>query len=66
MNPNNDYVKIKKKTSLKIFKDYKLKPSFSIIKDNKAKDRAGVPSFDRSINPNLIQFLFLHLIGYLI
>ena len=59
-------------TSLKIFKHYKLKPSFSIIKDNKAKDRAGVgdkpppPSFDRSIDPNLIQFSFLHLIGYLI
>ena len=50
-------------TSLKIFKHYKLKPSFSILKDNKAKDRAGVgdkpppPNFDRSINPNLIQFL---------
>ena len=29
-------------TSLKIFKHYKLKPSFSIIKDEKAKDRAGV------------------------
>jgi hypothetical protein len=29
-------------TSLKIFKHYKLKPSFSIIKDYKAKDRAGV------------------------
>ena len=31
-----------KKTSLKIFKHYKLKPSFSIVKDNKAKDRAGM------------------------
>ena len=30
------------KTSLKIFKQYKLKPSFSIIKDNKAKDKVGV------------------------
>ena len=30
-------------TSLKIFKHTnKLKPSFSIIKDNKAKDKAGV------------------------
>ena len=29
------------KTSLKIFKHYKLKPSFSIIKDNKAKDKVG-------------------------
>ena len=38
-----------KKTSLKIFKHYKLKPSFSIIKDEKAKDKVGVgeksPSF---------------------
>ena len=57
---------------MKIFKHYKLKPSFSIIKDNKAKDRAGfggqapTPKF-RQINqsPNLIQFLFFHLIGYL-
>jgi hypothetical protein len=38
----------KLKTSLKIFKHYKLKPSFQIIKsfstinDNNAKDRAGV------------------------
>jgi hypothetical protein len=59
------------KTSLKIFKHYKLKPSFSIIKDNKAKDRAGVgdkpphPNFGRSINANLIQFLFFHPIGCL-
>ena len=30
------------KTSLKIFKHYKLKPSFSIIKDEKAKGRVGV------------------------
>ena len=50
-----------KETSLKIFKHYKLKPSFSIIKDDKAKDRAGVgdkpppSSFVRSINPKLIQ-----------
>ena len=47
------------KTSLKIFKHYKLKPSFPII----IKDRAGVgdkpppPSFVRSINPNFIQKL---------
>ena len=48
------------KTSLKIFKHYKLKPSFPIMfKDSKTKDRAGVgdkpppPSFVRSINPNL-------------
>ena len=33
---------IQKKTSLKIFKQYKLKPSFPIIKDNKAKDKVGV------------------------
>ena len=51
------------KTSLKIFKHYKLKPSFSIVKDDKTKDRAGVgdkpppPSFVRSINPNFIQKL---------
>ena len=30
------------KTSLKIFKHYKLKPSFSIIKDEKAKNKVGV------------------------
>ena len=30
-----------KKTSLKIFKHYKLKPSFPIIKDNKTKDMTG-------------------------
>ena len=46
-----------KKTSLKIFKHYKLKPSFSIIKDEKTKDKVGVgdkpppPSFN-----NLIKF----------
>ena len=46
-----------KKTSLKIFNHYKLKPSFSIIKDNKAKDKVGLgdkpppPSFN-----NLIKF----------
>ena len=28
-------------TSLKIFKHYKLKPSFSIIKDEKAKDKVA-------------------------
>ena len=45
------------KTSLKIFKHYKLKPSFSIIKDEKEKDKVGVgdkpppPSFN-----NLIKF----------
>ena len=44
-------------TSLKIFKHYKLKPSFSIIKDEKTKDKVGVgdkpppPSFN-----NLIKF----------
>ena len=36
-------------TSLKIFKHYKLKPSFSIIKDEKAKDKVGVGA-------NLIKF----------
>ena len=58
-----------RKTSLKIFKHYKLKPSFPIIKDNKTKDRAGVgdppPNFGRSINPNLIQFFFFYPTGYL-
>ena len=29
------------KTSLKIFKHYKLKPSFSIFKDDEAKDMIG-------------------------
>jgi hypothetical protein len=29
-------------TSLNMFKHYKLRPSFPIIKDNKTKDRAGV------------------------
>ena len=55
-----------------MFKNYKLKPSFPIIKDNKTKDRAGqgwapppnfgrsTPNFGRSINPNLIQFFFFH------
>ena len=44
-------------TSLKIFKHYKLKPSFSIIKNNKAKNKVRVgdkpppPSFN-----NLIKF----------
>ena len=43
------------KTSLKIFKHYKLKPSFSIINDNMAKDKVGVgdkpppPSFNNLI-----------------
>ena len=43
--PNTKYkykfVKKLVKTSLKIFKHYKLKPSFSIIKDEKAKDKVG-------------------------
>ena len=43
------------KTSLKIFKHYKLKPSFSIIKDEKDKvgvgDKPPPPSFN-----NLIKF----------
>jgi hypothetical protein len=33
---------VRLKTSLNMFRHYKLKPSFLIIKDNKAKDRAGV------------------------
>ena len=54
------------KTRLKIFKHYKVKPSFPIIiKDKKTKDRAGVgdkpppPSFVRSINPNFIQKIMI-------
>ena len=54
-------------TSLKIFKHYKLKPSFSIIKDEKTKDKVGVgdkpppPSFNELIKfdpilSSLIQF----------
>jgi hypothetical protein len=53
-----------------MFKHYKLKPSFPIIKDNKEKDRAGQgwgtsPHPQISINPNLIQFFFFHQTGYL-
>ena len=49
-------------TSLKIFKHYKLKPSFSITKDEKAKGKVGVSTiwssliqFDQ-VWANLIQF----------
>ena len=54
-----------KKTSLKIFKHYKLKPSLSIIKDEKAKDKVGVgekhphpPKFQQfdQVWSNLIKF----------
>jgi hypothetical protein len=52
-----------RKTSLKIFKHYKLKPSFSIIKDEKAKDKVGVgqaptPKFQQfgQVCSNLIKF----------
>ena len=55
---DKSFYKVAFKTSLKIFKHYKLKPSFSIIKDEKAKkDKVGVgdqpptPSFN-----NLIKF----------
>ena len=41
-------------TSLKIFKHYKLKPSFSIIKDEKGKDKVGVG--DDPMWSSLIQF----------
>ena len=47
--------KLSEETSLKIFKHYKLKPSFSIIKDEKAKDKVEVgdkpppPSFNKLI-----------------
>ena len=37
---DKSFYKVAFKTSLKIFKHYKLKLSFSIIKDDKAKDRA--------------------------
>ena len=47
-------------TSLKIFKHYKLKPSFSIIKDSKAKDKVRVgdkpPPQVSTIWSSLIQF----------
>ena len=48
------------RTSLKIFKHYKLKPSFSIFKDEKAKDKVGAPTpkfqqFDQ-VWSNLIKF----------
>ena len=36
-----------KETSLKIFKHYKLKPSFSIIKDEKEKDKVEVGVGDK-------------------
>ena len=42
-----------KSTSLKIFKHYKLKPSFSIIKDEKAKNKVG---WGTSPNPKFQQF----------
>ena len=42
------------KTSLKIFKHYKLKPSFSIIKDEKEKDKVGVG--DKPPPPKFQQF----------
>ena len=47
------------KTSLKIFKHYKLKPSFSKIKDEKEKDKVGVGVGDKPPPPsfnNLIRF----------
>ena len=53
-NKNKNRVRYKQ-TSLKIFKHYKLQPSFSIIKDEKAKDKLGVgdkpppPSFNKLI-----------------
>ena len=38
-----------KETSLKIFKHYKLKPSFSIIKDEMTKDKVRGVSFNKLI-----------------
>jgi hypothetical protein len=51
-----------------MFKRYKLKPSFPIIKDNKTKDRAGQGRAGqgrgvgqgRSINLNLMHTIFLY------
>ena len=46
-------------TSLKIFKHYKLKPSFSIIKDEKEKEKEKVGVGDKPPPPsfnNLIKF----------
>ena len=59
--PNKTTVHVKgsknyEKTSLKIFKHYKLKPSFSIIKDEKEKDKVGVGVGDKPPPPNLIKF----------
>ena len=52
---SNCFVYFSWKTSLKIFKHYKLKPSFSLIKDEKTKDKkVGVPP-PPSFN-NLIKF----------
>ena len=42
-------------TSLMIFKHYKLKPSFLIIKDEKEKDKVGVGDKPPSFN-NFIKF----------
>ena len=58
------------KTSLKIFKHYKLKPSFSIIKDEKTKDKVGVgdkpppPSFNELIKFDPILSSFSNLIQF--
>ena len=56
------FFKQQKQTNLKIFKHYKLKPSFSITKDEKAKGKVGVSTiwssliqFDQ-VWANLIQF----------
>ena len=44
------------KTSLKIFKHYKLKPSFSIFKDEKAKNKVGVGAEGQAPTPKFQQF----------
>ena len=55
-----------KQTSLKIFKHYKLKPSFSIFKDEKAKDKVGVgdkpppPSFNKLMKFDPIWYNLIH------
>ena len=44
---NKSFYKVASKTSLKIFKHYKLKPSFSIIKDEKEKAKAKTKAKDK-------------------
>ena len=50
-------------TSLKMFKHYKLKPSFSIIKGEKAKDKVGVALLYESPKDSLGKCFVLLSIG---